>query len=99
MSRLDLLSHLALVPQDVPDVMDAGESLKRIYVRHFPDDGGLAVVELSPEEDDQLAAIVTSMSSEGSLAVFDASRLLGVVTFLASHPELLSAVFKLFKKA
>jgi hypothetical protein len=94
----EVLRHLSLIPQDVPDIVDAGESLQKVYVRHFPEDGGLSVVELSVEEQGYVETISEALTAPGSQAAFDPSRLIGIVTFLAKRPELWAAIFGLFKK-
>lgn len=101
MNSTEVLRHLALIPQDVPDVVAAGESLQKVYYRHFPaEDGGLALTaELTVEERGYVETITAAMTDPNSQAFFDPTRLLAVVAFFAKHPELFAAIAGLFKKA
>lgn len=96
MSRLDILAHLALFPQDVPDIQAAAGSCRNIYNRHAAvgaaDDGLSIEAELSPEESAHVETIRLALAGEGGF--FDVGTLLSAVAFLAKHPELVDFVFK-----
>jgi hypothetical protein len=83
-----------------PDVLIIFEAAKRIFAtvqEQSPSDGSLNLLDATTEEMETETAIAAALVGEGSLAVFDGSRLRGLFKF-AKDSGLLDALLAMLAK-